>query len=186
MNRLDLIRAELKAEEATLVGSAESVEDPHFEVDLAQALHETEPTDGLIEALAALSGIASPVAVVSKVTVTAPAPVLDLATIRVQQGISVDSAARMLDMSRDAFDRLESKAGMGWTNLTPSLVRGYLDRLGIKPTQMVRAIANQLPQGTSYAYGYRPRMVAEEALAIEPSDKDRERLVAWAHELYRT
>lgn len=186
MSKLDQIRAELKAEERQLTTeTVDAALDPQFELDLAEALRQLEPSDAFVEALAALAEPVYPQTLNKPLLVDARSSVIGLADLRVQHGLSTADAAGMLDISRDSLESLESHAGIGWTNLRPARVRQYLDRLGVNPASLVRSIADQLPQGPAYAYGYRPRMAAEEPLTIEASDDDRERLISWGHELYR-
>jgi hypothetical protein len=185
MSKLDRIRAELKAEQGTMADPGEAPRDPQFEIDLAAALEQLEPSDAFVEALAALAGTVSPTVVRQRPTAGVGSPAIGFADLRVRHGLSEADAARMLDVSRDSLESLESKSGIGWTNLRPARVRQYLDRLGINPASLVRSIADQLPEGPAYAFGYRPRTVAEEPLAVEATDDDRERLISWGHELYR-
>jgi hypothetical protein len=190
MRELDRIREELKAEEATLPSGPVKESDPQFESDLAYALAQLEPSDALIDILMEMPIEAAHEVSSSAVTSVLEGsikdqPVIDFAQLRHGKGLTSQGAATILDVSAMALDRLEAHADIGWLNLNPVHVRKYLDQLGINPGMFVRAVAAQLPQGPSYAYGYRPRMVAQEPLAIDEAGNDRERLVAWAHELYR-
>ena len=190
MRDLDRIREELKSEEATLPSGPVEESDPQFESDLAYALAQLEPSNALIDILmemrvdAAHDASSSAVKSVLEELIK-DQPAIDFAQLRHGKGLTSQGAAQILDVSTMALDRLEANADMGWLNLNPVRVRRYLDQLGINPGMFVRAVAAQLPQGPSYAYGYRPRMVAGEPVTIEDEGNDRERLVAWGHELYR-
>jgi transcriptional regulator with XRE-family HTH domain len=190
MRELDRIREELKADEATLTDSPIEPSDLGIDGDLAYALAQLEPSDALIEILMEMPINSSYEA--SSATVTAvldksieDQPVIDFVHLRSGHGLTSKNAAEILDVSPMTLERLESNADMGWLNLSPMRVRKYLDQLGISPSEVTRAIAARMPQGPQFAYGYRPRMVAEEPLVIDEAGNDRERLVAWAHELYR-
>ncbi len=189
MSDLDRIRQELKNEEASLAEVATGGEDSEFDAQLAEAFATMEPSDAFIDAFFALpANVPAPLPAPSVVPVLeaarAETPAISLAALREQHGLSKQAAARMLDINVPALDRLETRSCLGWLNLAATRVHSYLDRLEISPAVLVRSIANQIPQGPSHVYGYRPRVIAEEAVTVEGQEDDLARLIAWGHKLY--
>lgn len=190
MSDLDRIRQELKSEESTLAAMSLAAEDPAFDAALVAAFDGIEPTDAYIDAVFAIPARVYPMtpspsvaAVIEAVRGTASA--IQLVPLREAHGLSRDAAARILDVSVPTLDRLESRVGLGWLNVGADRVRAYLQRLDLNPALFVRSIATQIPQGPYAVYGYRPRETPEEALAVEGSEDDLPRLIAWGHELYQ-
>jgi len=190
MSDLDRIRQELKSEESTLAAMPLAAEDPELDAEIAAAFERIEPTDAYIDAVFAMGAGVYPMAPSPSVTAVIEAargavPAIQLASLRDAHGLSKDAAARILDISPPALDRLESRIGLGWLNVAADKVRAYLERLDLNPALFVRSIATQIPQAPSAVYGYRPREIPEEALTVEGSEDDLSRLVAWSHELYK-
>lgn len=189
MSTLDRIRRELATELATLPDPVPLADDPTFDLDLTAALDGMELTDEFIEAVFALAEPAyatsepQPLPQVALRAVRDHASTQDLAAFRREHALPADAAARILDVSVAALERLESRGGLAWLNLPAARVGRYLERVGVNAAEFARSIAAGLPEGPTYAYGYRPRAIPEEALALDEPRDDLERLVAWSHEL---
>jgi len=189
MSTLDRIRRELAEETASLPDPAPLAGDPAFDIELAAALDGLELTDEFIEAIIALAEparatlVPQPLPQAALRAVREHARIQDIAALRKEHGIPADAAARILDVSVGALERLESRGGLAWLNLPAARVGRYLERVGVNAAEFVRSIAAGLPEGPTYAYGYRPRAIPDEALALDEPRDDLERLVAWSHEL---
>lgn len=190
MSDLDRIREELKREEPSLAGMAAVPDDPEFDAELAAAFEGIEPSDAYIDAIFALPAQLHPTTRSTEIAsvledVRAKVPVVRLAALREEHGLTRPAAAKILDINVDTLDRLEARVGLGWLNVAADKVRVYLQQLDLNPALLVRGIANQMPQGPSQVYAYRPRVIAEEPVTVEGSEDDLARLIAWGHELYQ-
>jgi hypothetical protein len=189
MSDLDRLREELKKEEASLATPQAIPDDPEFDAELAVAFDGIEPDDAYIDAIFALPVNAYPTPSTSIASVLesvrTQGPVVALAALREEHGLSRPAAATILDVNVETLDRLEARIGLGWLNVAANKVRVYLQQLDLSPALLVRSIASQMPQGPSQVYAYRPRVMAEEPVTVEGSEDDLARLIAWGHELYQ-
>jgi hypothetical protein len=189
---LRTIRAELAAEAADVADlpDAAPIDDPEFDQLLAQVMGSTLPDGAVIEAWMEglepleLSAAAAERGLASAGRASHAAPPPDLRGARERAGVTAAQAAgRLGGITVAALERLEGSQPLRWLNVNAAVAAAYVQAIGVRPAHLLRWIAGAVPPGPSPAYGYRPRLIAEEPVTVDDAGRDTARVLAWGHEL---